>query len=160
MAATSENLILNPLKVVQEVNVSKNFVKIHCPSRMVVAGPSLSGKSQFTLKLITNREQVYSHKFERVIYCLPENSIHLHQPFIENLKLACEYVEIVEGLPDINELNLAADFSSHKLLVMDDLMSRVFGSDHILELITRTSHHSNISVVITTQSIFCQQNID
>ncbi len=150
----SKNLILNPLKLVEEVNVSKSFIKIHCPSRMVVAGPSLSGKSQFALKLIKYRTTVYSHQFDRIVYCLPENSIHLHQKFLENLKEACDFIEIIEGLPDIANLNLASDHSSHKLLIMDDLMTRAFSRDHIQELITSTSHHSKISVIITTQSIF------
>ncbi len=148
------NLILNSLRTVQEVSVSKNFTKIQCPSRMVVSGPSLSGKSQFCLKLIHFRQKVYSVDFERVIYCLPENSIHLHQHFIQKIKDICDFAEIVEGLPDIDNLNLSAGPSIHKLLIMDDLMTQAFNSKHILELITSTSHHSSISVVITTQSIF------
>ncbi len=154
MAGISENLVLNATKVVQEVNVSPDFIKIQCPSRMVVAGPSMSGKSQFAQKLVLFRDRIYTHTFERVLYCLPENSIHLHQKFLEELKEACAYVEIVEGLPDINALHLNADHLSHKLLILDDLMTRAFASKEILELVTSTSHHSNISVVIITQSIF------
>ncbi len=150
----SSNFILNPQKIVQEVMVSKKFIQIQCPSRMVISGPSLSGKSHFCLKLIKFRQQVYSEKFERVLYCLPENSIHLHHQFIQKLKDICDFVEIVEGLPDINDLNLGTGPSIHKLLIMDDLMTRAFASNAILELITSTSHHSSISVVITTQSIF------
>ncbi len=148
------NLILQPAKLVQEVEVSPDFIKIHCPSRMVIAGPSMIGKSQFALKLIKFREIVYNQKFDRIVYALPEASIHLHTTFIQNLREACDFIEIIEGLPDIDNLNLAAEKTSHKLLVMDDLMSKAFSSSHILELVTSTSHHSNISVVIICQSIF------
>ncbi len=149
-----QNLILNSHKIVQEVYVSPNFMKIQCPSRMVVAGPSMSGKSQFALKLVKYRTDVYTHAFERVLYCLPENAIHLHKKFLDELKSTCEFVEIVEGLPDVEGLHLNTEQITHKLLILDDLMSRAFASKDILELVTSTSHHSNISVVIITQSVF------
>ncbi len=154
LSSAEKNLFLESTKLVQEVEVSPDFTKIHCPSRMVVAGPSLIGKSQFALRLVKYRDIVYNEKFDRVIYALPEASIHLHQKFIEELKNACSFLEIVEGLPDIDTLNLAAEKTSHKLLIMDDLMSKVFASSEMLELVTSTSHHSNISVVIICQSIF------
>ncbi len=151
---TSENLILNPARLVQEVNVSSDFIKIHCPSRMVIAGPSMIGKSQFALRLIKFRDHVYNQNFDRILYAFPETSLHLHQQFIDALKDACSFIEIVEGIPNINALNLNTDATTHKLLVMDDLMTRVFSSNDMLELVTSTSHHSNISVVIISQSIF------
>ncbi len=152
--AKEQNLFLEATKIVQEVEVSADFTKIHCPSRMVIAGPSLIGKSQFALNLVKYRDTVYNEKFERILYAFPESSLHLHDKFIQDLKEACTFVEIIEGLPDVDSLNLAAEKSSHKLLIMDDLMSKVFGSSSILELVTSTSHHSNISVVIICQSIF------
>ncbi len=154
MAASSKNLILNPTKLVQEVEVPPDFIKIHCPSRMVVSGPSMVGKSRFALNLVKYRDIIYTHKFDRILYALPESSIHLHQNFLKDLEEACNFIEIIEGLPNINALDLAVEQSSHKLLIMDDLMTKVFNSSEILELVTSTSHHSNISVVIICQSIF------
>ncbi len=154
MKKGTNNLFLKSTKLLQEVEVSEDFIKIRCPSRMVVAGPSLIGKSQFAHNLIKFRDVVYNQTFDRIVYALPEGSLHLHENFIQDLKNAYEKIEIVEGLPDIDNLNLAAEKNSHKLLIMDDLMSKVFGSSSILELVTSTSHHSNISVVIISQSIF------
>ncbi len=155
MAQTeTSNLILDSKKIVQEVTVSQDFVKIHCPSRMVIAGPSMIGKSQFALKLIQFRNIIYNAKFDRIVYAFPEATLHLHSSFIEELKTACPFIEIIEGLPDTSTLNLDAEKTSHKLLIMNDLMSKAFSSSSILELVTRTSHHSNISVIIICQSIF------
>ncbi len=150
----TDNLILRSTKQVQEVSVSSDFIKIRCPSRMVISGPSMIGKSRFALKLIEFRNMIYNENFDRILYALPENALHLHQNFIENLRSVCPLIEIVEGLPDINSLNLAVESSTHKLLIMDDLMQQAFTSNKILELVTSTSHHSNISVVIICQSIF------
>ena len=150
----SKNLSLKSKNIVQTVEVSDEFVKIKCPARMVVAGPSMIGKSRFAMKLVQFRNDVFNEKFDRILYALPESSLHLHQNFLENLREVCSFVEIVEGLPDIDSLNLGTEKSSHKLLIMDDLMSKAFASSKILELVTSTSHHSNISVVIICQSIF------
>ena len=150
----SQNILIESHKKVQELCVTKNFGKIACPSRLVIAGPTMSGKSTFALQLIKYRNLVYTHPFSRIVYALPEESLHLHQDFLAKLREACEAVEIVEGLPDIQELHLATEKNSHKLLVLDDLMIKAFVSSSLLELITRTSHHSNISVVIVTQSMF------
>ncbi len=138
----------------QDFHVNQNFAKIVCPSRLLIAGPTMCGKSTFALQLIKYREKVYSAKFERIVYALPESAIHLHQPFIEKLKDACPYVEIFEGIPNVEELYLTTDKSSHKLVVFDDLMLKVFSSNNMLDLITNFSHHCNISVVIISQSLF------
>ncbi len=148
-----KNIIINTQKKVQELSVPKNFAKIYCPSRLVIAGPTLSGKSTFALKLIENRENIYTEEFCRILYALPEGSLHLHQDFLELLRSACPFVEIVEGVPSIEEYNLACD-KTHKLVVLDDLMVKVFTSQSVLDLITKTSHHSNVSVIIVTQSMF------
>ena len=145
---------INSKKIVQELNVSNQFGKIGCPSRLVIAGPTMSGKSRFALNLIKFRSQVYNATFDRILYCLPASMIHLHYRFIEELRKVCSEIEIIEGLPDFDALHLSADKNSHKLIVFDDLMQDVFASKKILELITTTSHHSNISVVTVCQSLF------
>jgi hypothetical protein len=66
----------------------------------------MSGKSEFALNLVKYRDDVYSSKFERILYCLPDSSIHLHQNFIGRLREACESIEIIEGLPDVEKLHL------------------------------------------------------
>ncbi len=151
---SEKNLIISAKKKVQMLNVSKNFDKIICPSRMVISGPTLSGKSTFALNLLKFREKVYSHNFSRIIYALPENMFHLHQSFINDLRQACPFIEIVEGLPDLLQLNLTMEKNSHKLIIFDDMMSQVFESKQILELITTTSPHSNISVITICQTLF------
>ncbi len=152
--AQDRNILIDPHKKVQELNVSENFGKIACPSRLVIAGPTMSGKSTFALKLIENRSHVYTHNFSRILYALPEGTLHLHKDFLDSLRNACKNIEIVEGIPNIEEFHLATDKNSHKLLILDDLMVKAFVSSDVLDLVTRTSHHSNISVVIITQSMF------
>ncbi len=137
----------------QEITVPKTFGKIICPCRILVSGPTMSGKSTFALKLILHRELVFDKTFSRIIYALPEDSIHLHQEFIKELETAYTAVEIIEGLPKVADLHLK-DYKLHKLLIIDDLMSSVFDSHTMMDLVTKDSHHCNCSVVITCQNYF------
>ncbi len=138
---------------VEKIRVTANFGKIITPSRMLICGPTMAGKSTFALELIKHRNVVYDKDFERIIYALPEDSIHLHQSFLENLRTIYPQIEIVEGLPNINELHLKED-NSPKLLIIDDMMQGTFASKSMLDLITKDSHHSNCSLIVTCQNIF------
>ncbi len=154
MASTnSTKLNIQVAAKVQEVEVPNDFDKIICPSRMVIAGPTLVGKSRLALKLVKYRTEVYNSPFERVLYSLPPETVHLHVDFIKELRNVCPHIQIIEGMPDQNDLHLTAG-KAHKLLIIDDQMSETFNSQVILNLITRDSHHSNISVVIIVQSLF------
>ncbi len=138
---------------VQEVQVPKNFGKIICPSRMLICGPSMAGKSSFVLGLVRHRADVYNEIFERILYCLPEDSLHLHQDFIKKMQEAFPPLEIIEGLPHLSELHVK-DNKNHKLLILDDLMISVFDTQTMVDLITKDSHHCNCSVIITSQNFF------
>ncbi len=138
---------------VQEVTVSKDFGKIVCPSRMLISGPTMCGKSTFALELIKHRDHVFDEEFSRIIYALPDDSIHLHDDFVRKLQESYAAVEIIEGLPKVGDLHLKDD-KLHKLLIIDDLMTSVFDSQTMMDLVTKDSHHCNCSVVIICQNYF------
>ena len=146
---------INTNSTIQKLLTSENFEKIPTPARILVGGPTMSGKSHFISKLVKYREQVFDQKFVSIIYCLPSNSFHLHSDFIHALRESCEDipVKIVEGMPNIEELALDMT-KEHKLLILDDLMQPAFNSKSMLDLMTSQSHHANITVVVTTQNIF------
>ncbi len=150
---TSRHSKLQITSTVEKLSVSKHFGKIMTPSRMLICGPTMAGKSTFALELIKNRHVVYDKDFERIIYALPEDSIHLHQTFLERLRTLYPNIEIVEGLPNINDLHLKDDKIS-KLLIIDDMMQSTFSSKTMLDMITKDSHHCNCSLVVTCQNIF------
>ena len=153
MLPTTKHSKLQVNQTVEKINVGKNFGKIITPSRMLVAGPTLCGKYTFALEIIKYREKIYDKPFDRIIYALPEDSVHLHQAFLEQLKKVYENIEIVEGFPNITELHLKEDKTA-KLLIIDDMMQSVFGSQPMLDLITKDSHHCNCSLLVTCQNYF------
>ena len=146
-------VVIKESATIQKIEAPENFGKIICPSRMLICGPSLAGKSTFVLNLVQNRALVYDQTFERIIYCLPEDSLHLHQEYLKKMEEAFPNLEIIEGIPQLTELHIK-DNKSHKLLIIDDLMISVFDTKAMIDLITKDSHHCNCSVVITSQNFF------
>ena len=109
------------------------------PFTCIVSGPTGSGKTVFTLKLIEHAQQVIIPPPERIMYCYGE-----YQKVFDNYS----NVEFHDGLPDL----ITFDGKSRNLLVLDDLMTGT--DDRVVDLFTKISHHRNISVVYLTQNIF------
>ena len=80
------------------------------PFTCIVSGPTGSGKSVFTLKLIEHTQQVITPPPERIMYCYGE-----YQKVFDNYS----NVEFHDGLLDL----ITFDGKSRTLLVLDDLMT-------------------------------------
>ena len=113
------------------------------PFTCIVAGPTGSGKSVFTLKLLRHAEQVTTPPPERIMYCYGE-----YQQVFDTYY----NVEFHDGLPDFNDF----DGKSRTLLVLDDLMTST--DDRVVDLFTKISHHRNLSVVYLTKIYFTKTN--
>lgn len=109
------------------------------PFTAIVAGPTQSGKSVFTFKLISFAQELISPPPEKVVYCYGE-----YQDVFNNYP----HVTFVEGLPDVSQF----DGKHRTLLILDDLMSE--SNDSVSNIFTKFSHHRNISVIYLSQNLF------
>ena len=109
------------------------------PFTCIVSGPTGSGKSVFTLKLIEHAHDIISPPLEPILYCYGE-----YQQIFDNYP----GVEFHDGLPEVSSF----DEKKRTLLVMDDLMTST--GDRVVDIFTKISHHRNISVVYVTQNRF------
>lgn len=109
------------------------------PFSAIVAGPSQSGKSVFTSKLLLHRDTMIVPKPEKVYFCYSEM-----QPLYDTIK----NVEFHKGVLDINTL----DTTVRHLIIYDDLMDKCTGT--IAEAFTKHCHHRNLSVVFISQNLF------
>lgn len=114
------------------------------PFSAIVAGPSGCGKSEFVCKFINNISEMCNTKFDRILFYFAEM-----QNGYSRMKFN---IEFIEGLPNNNDYT--HDNSKKKLIIIDDLMREGAGSDIILDLFTKKSHHCNISVILLTQNLF------
>jgi hypothetical protein len=105
---------------------------------MMVAGPSQSGKSHFTKKLVLNAAKMYTVPPKKIIWCYSE-----WQPLYDTLK---DVVEFHHGLPDLDDLKM--DIEVSKLIIFNDLMQEISRQkDQMNTLFTKCSHHCNISCI-------------
>jgi hypothetical protein len=73
---------INPRATVQKISLDDNSLRMQVPFAMSVSGPQQSGKSEFILQLIENREKMFTSKFVRIIYCQPELLGHSNNEFL------------------------------------------------------------------------------
>lgn len=89
-------------------------------------------------KLILYREQIFSTKFDRIIF-LYSGDHHLRKAYLDHLKTVCTNIEISESL-SLDLLDLYSD-SKPKFLLLDDMQETIFNSSAYMRLMTRFSHH-------------------
>ena len=115
------------------------------PFSVIVSGPSKSGKTVFTTKLLEHIDSMSTHSPHEIVWYFSE-----YQPGYR--QLACmPRVRLVQGLPDMKELR--KDTTTPKLIVLDDLMSDV-KKDQTTELFTKGVHHWNTSCIFIVQNLF------
>ena len=131
----------------------ENDLKFETPCSICVNGPSQSGKSFWILKLIQNREKLFTAKFSELIYCIPDNLRLNPNPIFEEIKKSFPNATCHVGLPDTTKLNLNFDNSS-KLLIIDDLMTEFLASYQMVKLLSIEVHHCNITTIFTLHNLF------
>lgn len=111
------------------------------PSTIVLSGPSSSGKTWFTKKLLQYRNEMFSKVPNRVIWCYSE-----YQQAYQDV----EGVEFHEGLFNLDTL----DTSQNTVIIYDDLADSEATYKEMVKIFTKKSHHRNMSVVFITQNLF------
>ena len=137
----------------QLVNFDNNDLKFQTPCSICISGPSQSGKSEWIVRLINNRDLLFGINFIEVYYCVPDNLSFKPNPIFERIKATFPRAQLHYGLPDITKLNLNFD-NTPKLLIIDDLMSEFLASFEMVKLLSVEVHHSNITTIFTVHNLF------
>lgn len=99
------------------------------------------------------KDDIFTHTFERIIYCQPNNYSVKNQEFFKRLQIEFPKIELCQGLPNIALLQLDMN-NLPKLILIDDLMSQVMASHDMIDLLSKDVHNFNISVCITLQNYY------
>ena len=120
------------------------------PFSMIVAGSSMSGKTEFTIQLLLHREQLINKPIDLVVWCYGQPTERL-----SSLKsLFGTRILLIQGLPKNLEEIIASRNVTNTIVVLDDLMDEVCDSNEIKYFFTRGVHHLNISIICIVQDIF------
>lgn len=111
------------------------------PSTILIAGPSFSGKTEFTKRLLKHRNEMFSPPPDRVIWCYSHGQAAYRD--------MGDDIEFYEGLYDVDSL----DTSYKTIIVYDDLADSDEAQKHISKVFTMKSHHRNLTAIFLTQNI-------
>ena len=126
-------------------------LKFKHPARILICGPSNSGKTTLVRNILEHREDFFEHPVTRVVWYYATQ-----QPGYEPLKQMG--VELKEGLPDSIETDFphTAPDNETQIIVLDDFMKEAAKNDHVLQLFTKWSHHKNLTAIMITQNLYHQ----
>ena len=121
-------------------------VPFHTGSPIMVSGPTSSGKTYWTHKLLQN--QMFTEEVKSILYCYG-----VYQDYYDDMKLP--NIEFHQGLPSLEKVQSLNDGDFH-VIVLDDLMEYIIKSVDVQNLFTKFCHHYNITVIFLTQNVFAQ----
>jgi hypothetical protein len=114
------------------------------PFTAIVAGPSGSGKSYFVKRFMNNLNEICDTEFENIYWYHPAGFT------LSDGNDSSTNIIYKEGLPDTTDF----DGLMPNLVVVDDMMRET--DSNVVDLFTKGSHHSNLSVFFITQNLFHQ----
>ena len=134
----------------KEGDITQRHLVFKQPFTCLIAGPTSSGKTVFTSRLLDNRQTMIEPNVDEIIWCYG-----IESPQLAKLKERFPGVlKLHKGLPDIDKLG-SMDSNVNRLLVLDDLMTETRGNT-VANLFSKGAHHMNISVIYVVQNVFNQ----
>lgn len=124
------------------------FVIKH-PGTVLVAGPTIAGKTEFVIQLLRHRNHLIKPKPERILWGYGQKN----ERQMTKISTTIPQVEFFEGIPDLDDI----DPEKNNLLILDDLMDEIGKNQECAHLFTRGSHHKNITVIAIIHNLFNQQ---
>ena len=118
------------------------------PCTVVISGPTGSGKSTFTFKILRNLNNMFSCPINKVYYFY---SVWQKSFETEDIKK----IEFIKDIPNQESIEKISN-NLHNLIIIDDLQTSALNSEFIANLFSRESHHRNISVFLILQNLFHQ----
>lgn len=114
--------------------------------RALIAGPSGSGKTSCVLKLLRFRESLFTgESFQQIFWCVSDPS-----SIPSDLQTILPTVKIIRGLSFVKSI------PKNSLIVFDDVISKIYESEDVLDLAVRRSSHEQISFIILSQNLYYQ----
>jgi hypothetical protein len=112
----------------------------------MISGPSQCGKTCLTLDLLKNAEEMFEDEMFKIIYCYGA-----YQPCFAKFKEQIPNIKFVQGFPED-----ILDFFENQpgILIVDDLMGTCSNDQLMADIMTKHSHHRNITVIYIVQNLF------
>ena len=123
-------------------------LRIEVPCRMIITGPSNSGKTTLLINLLEANQKCFNEKLGKIYWCggiLREEETKLIRKKLGN-------VTFIEGFPaeEIKNGTLVPK-NENACLILDDLGHELEKSQELKYIFTMMSHHDKINVFLLLQ---------
>ncbi len=126
--------------------MNKPLVPFVNGSPIIISGPTGSGKTTWTSKLLSFN--MFTQPVSSILYCYG-----VYQPFFDTMNIP--NLSFHEGVPSFETVKELHDGDFH-VIVLDDLMEYIIKSVDTQNLFTKYCHHFNITAIFLTQNVFAQ----
>lgn len=109
---------------------------------MCVSGPSQSGKTQFVLRLLELKNEIFEEPLDKVLWCYGIKNMVLEEYLLR------KNYKTLRGLPK------EQDIEANSICVLDDLLSESETSKEVTNMVTRAAHHKPCFVIFISQNLF------
>lgn len=128
----------------ETLDFSANDLKLKIPCGIVVAGPTMSGKTYAIVeKLISEAAETFDPPPKSIIYAYGQRGKHV----VRIMRLGATVTEHAPGEDWLDKCEKPA------LVIYDDLMSEL-SEKYLTDLFTKKVHHMNLAVVFVTQNLY------
>lgn len=129
---------------------------LNYPSSLMISGATGSGKTQFSFKMLQERNALYQdseNKTWNILYCYS-----VYQPLYDIMEDTIPQIVFKPGLPTDDDINdvLVEGPGERRLLILDDMAEEVFTSQKMRKVFTQDMHHKQIATILMTQNLFLQ----
>ena len=115
---------------------------------MIVAGPTMSGKSTWITELLLHNTAHISPPPNRIIWIYKR-----WQPLYDELRMKMPTIQFIQGMVDIKS-DIYINSKVRTLIIIDDLMKDATQNKDVCELFIERAHHRNLSVICIMQNLF------
>jgi len=130
-------------------HINSKDLCIHTPFRLTISGSSGTGKTRWIQRFIRYHNNIVGHNFDTILFTYGE-----HQDLFNEIKNENPGIIWCEGFCHDTVLNVLQPDATHKLLIIDDLLSEICKDKLVESFYIRKSHHWNVSIIFTTQYMY------
>jgi hypothetical protein len=134
---------------VQQGDKCYSYIPFMTPTSIIVAGSSFSGKTTFVHKLLLHGDKMFENPPVEIMLCYL-----VWQPIYDDIEATVQNVTFFEGVPSKEDIENFTEDRQHRLIILDDLMTKLNDSPQLVDLFTCFVHHRNVSSIFILQNLF------
>lgn len=100
-----------------EIKVNENCNKLKVPFRLMINGPSESGKSELILNILRHKDVLFEKPIDKIVLSIPSGTQSLFAHFAARIGELHPWVEVINGFSTIYE---HIPESKRALLIVED----------------------------------------